>query len=472
MIRNRLKKCLSLLLITLLIQTGSLPAARAFTIGEERELGEKLLYQVRSAFPIIGDPDLHRYINDLGQEVLEVAGIQFFDYRFFIVQSKQFNAFAAPSGLIFFYTELIQSMESEDELVSVIAHEIGHVVKRHLASRMKKGTIVNIAALGAALAAIALGGGGAASQALLTGSLAAGQSAQLYFSREDEKEADLLAYHWLKELGRDTDGQRKMLQTMRKITRYRMGQIPQYLLTHPDPEARLDYVESLIAAEGAAAGSADQERDFSFLRFKYRIMALVEDNAAARAYFNNRLNDPRSPDLIRIMARYGLSQIDRRENNHERSLSLLNEVMAALPNQRILTVDQGIILAEQGEFEKAGELLETALLQQPTDMYAAFYLANVLEKTGDFDRAEHLLREVVDQMPEFSRAYFDLGRVLAQKGEKLAARFYLGKFNLYEGKLKLAEANFKEVAAASTAPTTLRQESEAMLELIERLKKG
>ena len=471
MMQRIVKKGISILLIALLVHIGSPPAARAFTIGEERELGEKLLYQVRSAFPIIGDPDLHRYINDLGREVLDVAGIQFFEYRFFIVESQQFNAFAAPSGLIFFYTELIQSMESEDELVSVIAHEIGHVAKRHLASRMKKGTIVNIAALGAALAAIALGGGGAASQALLTGSLAAGQSAQLYFSREDEKEADLLAYHWLKELGRDPDGQRKMLQTMRRITRYRTGQVPQYLLTHPDPEARLDYVESLIAAEGGTNEDSDRTKDFSFLRFKYRIMALVEDNAAARAYFTNRLNDSRSAAFTKTMARYGLSQIYRQENNYEQALSFLNEVITTLPQQRILRVDRAIILAEQGDFQQARKVLEAALQEHPTDMYAAFHLAGVLEKTGELDRAEYLLREVVAQMPEFSGAFFDLGRILSHQGKKIEARFFLGKHNLYEGKLDLAQTNFKEVIGAPQADAALLKESETMLELIERLKK-
>jgi predicted Zn-dependent protease len=123
---------------------------------------------------VIDDPDLQQYINELGKEVLEVAGIQFFDYRFYIVESNQFNAFAAPSGMIFFYTELIKAMNSEDELVSVLAHEIGHVVKRHLSSRVQKSAAINIASLGLALAALALGGGGAAAQTVMTGSLAAG----------------------------------------------------------------------------------------------------------------------------------------------------------------------------------------------------------------------------------------------------------------------------------------------------------
>ena len=90
-------------------------------------------------------------------------------------------------------------MNSEDELISVMAHEVGHVVRRHLASRMKKGKVINFASMGAALAAIALGGG-AAAQGLLAGSLAAGQSAQLHFSRQDEIEADLLAYQWMQDM--------------------------------------------------------------------------------------------------------------------------------------------------------------------------------------------------------------------------------------------------------------------------------
>ena len=245
---KKLKRLLYLPLIFSMIVSGSLQPAMGFTVGEEKEVGEKLLYTVRASFPLLDDPDLHQYINQIGHEVLDVAGIQFFDYHFYIVESSQFNAFAAPSGLIFFYSKLIESMNSEDELISVMAHEVGHVVRRHLASRMKKGKVINFASMGAALAAIALGGG-AAAQGLLAGSIAAGQSAQLHFSRQDEIEADLLAYQWMQDMHRDTVGQKKMLQTMRRITRYRTGQIPQYLLTHPDPEARLDYVSSLIAAD-------------------------------------------------------------------------------------------------------------------------------------------------------------------------------------------------------------------------------
>jgi predicted Zn-dependent protease len=149
-----------------------------FTIGEERQVGEKLLYTVRSSFEVLDEPDLIQYLNALGAEVIEVAGVQFFDYNFFVVKNNEFNAFAAPSGLIFFHSGLVEKMESENELVSVLAHEIGHIVKRHISSRISKQKKISIATMGMMLAAIALGGG-AATEALLAGSLAAGQSASL-----------------------------------------------------------------------------------------------------------------------------------------------------------------------------------------------------------------------------------------------------------------------------------------------------
>ena len=469
MILSRLYKSITLLLITSLLQVVNPGLSHSFTVGEEREVGEKLLYAVRATFPIVGEPDIHQYINNLGREVLAVAGVQYFDYRFYVVESEQFNAFAAPSGLIFFYTKLIESMNSEDELVSVLAHEIGHVVKRHLASRMQKGKIVNFATLGLALAAIAFGGGGAAAQALMTGSLAAGQSAQLHFSREDEIEADLMAYKWINDLQRDPYGQKEMLKTMRRITRYRMGQVPQYLLTHPDPEARLDYVEGLLAADRSVARERTSENDFAFLRFKYRLMTIGEDSKAARAYLASKMSDSRSSEFDVTMARYGLSQLDHKENSLERALKQLDQVIEELPGREILSVDRAILFAEMGQIEEAKTILKKAVRNDPFNMHATYHLAKILNKTGDTEESLQLFFDVSYEMPEYSTVYFEIGKIFAQKGMEIESRFYLGKFNLYEGKLKLAASNFKQVLKSGLSDQKMKDESEKMLSLIEKL---
>lgn len=465
-----LKRFFTILLVVSMLVSGTLQPALGFSVGEEKEMGEKLLYAVRSSFPILDDPDLHQYINDIGHEVLDVAGIQFFDYHFYIVESSQFNAFAAPSGLIFFYSKLIESMNSEDELISVMAHEVGHVVSRHLASRMKKGKVINMATMGAALAAIALGGG-AAAQGLLAGSLAVGQSAQLHFSRQDEIEADLLAYQWMKDMHRDTVGQKKMLQTMRRITRYRTGQIPQYLLTHPDPEARLDYVESLIAADTDYSVEKEDSRNFSFMRFKYRIMSLTQRSSTVRAYLASEISDSRSSDFEKTMALYGLAQVDQQTNNFEQSIARMDEVIAAFPDKTVLLVDKAVVLADKGDYRLARILLEGVKRTEPNNSHVLFNLGKVAANLGDSDQAVKLFKEVAYEIPEFSDVYFEIGKVLSGQGKDVEARYYLGKFNLYEGQLKLAAANFKQVASKTEEQSEIGKDSREILELIKRLQK-
>lgn len=465
-----LKKIICPVLIATITLTGFNSAAQSFSVGEEKKVGEQLLYAVRSSFPIIDDPDLQQYLSNIGEEVLEVAGIQFFDYRFYIVESSQFNAFAAPSGLIFFYTKLIESMNSEDELISVMAHEVGHVVKRHLASRMSKGAVINIATLGAALAAIALGGG-AAAQGVLAGSLAAGQSAQLHFSRQDEIEADLLAYQWMQELHRDTEGQKRMLQTMRRITRYRTEQIPQYLLTHPNPEARLDYVQSLIAADKDYSVDYDETQNFLFLRFKYRLLSLTERSSTARAFLAGKMSDSRASDFEKIMATYGMSQVELKSNNFDQALDRLDTVIEAFPRETLLLIDKAVVLAARGDLPQARLLLEQTLRRDPGNTYGKYQLAKILTTTGELDQALVLLQDIAFDTPEFSDVYFDIGRILSAQGKTIESRYYLGRYYLFEGKIKLAESNFREVEQKAGEGSELEDKSGEMLALIERIKK-
>ena len=155
MIFKKILRTFLLFLLCSMLMIGN--AIAGFTIGEEREIGEKLLYMIRTEFSLLDDPDISQYVNRLGQQVLANVGPHYFDYRFFVVPSDQFNAFAAPSGLIFFYSGLIETMKTENEFLSVMAHEIGHVQSRHISSRSDKNTKVSAISMALALASLALG---------------------------------------------------------------------------------------------------------------------------------------------------------------------------------------------------------------------------------------------------------------------------------------------------------------------------
>ncbi len=463
-------RCFTWILIISIFQFFTLAPVSAFTIGEEREVGEKLLYSVRSNFHLIDDPDITQYITKLGQSVLEVAGIQYFDYHFFIIDNKEFNAFAAPSGLIFFHSGLIEMMNSEDELVSVLAHEIGHIVKRHLASRMEKGKYTTIGSLGLALAALAFGG--AAAPVLLTGALATGQSFALHFSRQDEEEADLLAYDWLKKLHRNPEGEVKMLESMRRIARYRSEKPPQYLLTHPNPEERLNYIESLLDIDKNNLPEKNSSTDnFEFFRFKYRILAQVKEPQDLKMSLGSILADSRASEFSKVMAQYGLSQTARYENDYSRSLALLDKVMQYFPNKTILQVDRGTVEFAAGQFADAERTLRKALTADSSDMYATFTLAKLLYRTGRIDEAEKYFQTVSYQLPEYSKVYFELGQIASDHKLVGDSSFYLGKYNLYEGKLDQAERNFKNALRTDTLSSKHKIEIKELLEKIKRLQK-
>lgn len=468
--KTRYSKKMVWILAVIFFQFSVVAPVFPFSIGDEREVGEKLLYSVRSAFILRDDLDITQYITKLGQSVLEVAGIQYFDYHFFVIDDKEFNAFAAPSGLIFFYSGLIGAMNSEDELVSVLAHEIGHIHNRHLASRVEKGTYSGVASLALALAAVAFGGSTA--PVLLTGALAAGQSANLHFSRQNEEEADLLAFGWMKKLGRNPEGMVRMMEAMRRISRYRSEKLPQYLLTHPDPDARLDYIQSLLGEDhGADSGRNSVPEDFEFFRCKYRILADVKDTELFKNYLATVLSDPRATPFSKNMATYGLSQLAKNENDYTRSMELLTKVIAFFPDKKILKVDKGVIEFASGKLTEAETTLRAALRNDANDLYAAFTLAKLLARTGRSAEADPYLQTVAYHIPEYSQVYFELGQIAAGNKQEGLAALYLGKFHLYSGKMKLAEQSLKNALNDKSLSDQSATETKMLLKKIELLNK-
>jgi predicted Zn-dependent protease len=230
-------------------------------------------------------------------------------------------------------------------------------------------------------------------------------------------------------------------------------------------------VESLIAADDDYRATNDEQRNFDFLRFKYRILSLTQKSSTARGYLASELSDPRATEFERNMALYGLSQIDQRTNNYEQSLARIDEVIASFPDKQILRVDKAVILSDQGQYLEARILLEQVRRREPNNSYVLYNLGKVAAKLGDADLAVDLFKEVAYNIPEFSEVYFEIGKILSGQGKHIDARFYLGKYNLYEGKLKLAEANFKQVADKTEEQSELGKKSREMLALIERLKK-
>jgi predicted Zn-dependent protease len=184
----------------------------------------------------------------VGQRILAVVPPQPFEYQFHVLREDVYNAFATPAGHIFFNSGLFAALDSEEELAGIIGHEIAHVVCRHISDRIESSKKIGMATLAGMVAGVLLGAGGAAAaaSAVTVGSVAAGQTAALAYSRDNEMQADQLGLGYLTQAGYSGEGLLTSLKKIRSKQWYGSEQIPTYMTTHPASEARMSYIDNWL----------------------------------------------------------------------------------------------------------------------------------------------------------------------------------------------------------------------------------
>jgi predicted Zn-dependent protease len=234
-------------LLTPLLLAALLPACATLTVAEERQLGAEIAQQVTRELLFIRDEVVVDYVSAIGGKIVRAAGPQPFEYRFSVVEDDEINAFTGPAGHIYIHTGTILSARNASELAAVLAHEIGHGVRRHIAKSYGRSRSAGTLQQAGVLAASVFGYGGLAN---LGGGLAA-MTVLNSFTRSEESEADAFAIEVLPAAGYDPNG----LLTFLEVVRETGGpDVPAFLSSHPGTEDRMAEVEALIAARPPAPG--------------------------------------------------------------------------------------------------------------------------------------------------------------------------------------------------------------------------
>jgi predicted Zn-dependent protease len=227
-----------LMALSLLAGCGTL------TVPQEKMLGEEFSREIRREVILLRDSVVTGYVERIGQDIVRAAGPQPFAYHFYVVEDDEINAFAAPAGHVYIHTETILMARNVSELAGVIAHEVGHVVKRHIAENYGRQRNTGIAHQGLVLAAGAFGGSPAAGAANLGGALA-GMAYLNKFGRDAERESDAFAVEVMPKAGYDPIG----LVTFFKTLRSEAGSGgASFLSSHPATNERIEETRLLIAA--------------------------------------------------------------------------------------------------------------------------------------------------------------------------------------------------------------------------------
>src|SRR5262245_43826748 len=229
----------ALLVLGLALGCGTL------SVPEEQALGRQMSSEIRRGVVFLPDRVVERYVRDIGEDILRAAGPQPFEYRFFVIEDDDINAFAAPAGYIYIHTQTILAASNVSELAGVIAPEIGHVTRRHIAQNYNRQRNIGIGTQAAVLAASIFGGGAAATAASLGGGLAA--TAYLNsFGRAAGPDARPRPVGTSPRAGCDPNGRVPASET----TRQKSGDRPaDSLSTHPATADRAKAAPKLIDAQ-------------------------------------------------------------------------------------------------------------------------------------------------------------------------------------------------------------------------------
>jgi hypothetical protein len=226
-----------------------------YSLQQDVELGQEASAEARKQLPLLEDDRVDDYVEDVGDHLVEAIPPEFrhqgFRYTFDVVNQKEINAFALPGGPMFLNRGMIEAAKNEAQMASVMAHEISHVALRHGTAQATKGQKFQIGAIaGQILGAIV---GGAAGTVISQGSQFGLGAYFLKYSREYERQADLLGAQIMARAGYDP----REMANMFKIIQAQGGRSgPEWLSSHPDPGNR----SSAIAKEASmlrVQGSAD-----------------------------------------------------------------------------------------------------------------------------------------------------------------------------------------------------------------------
>jgi predicted Zn-dependent protease len=228
----------------------------------ERRLGAEQHPQLLAEFGGAYDKPEGAYVRRLGEKLAAVAGLEG-QCTFTLVNSDVVNAFAVPGCYIYVTRGLMAVVNSEDELASVLGHELGHIVADHGERQQKRSLLRSLGVLAVAL---------------VTGSERlteiAGRAAgyfTLRYSRKQEYESDDLGIRYLKAAGYDPHAAADMLDALgrqeaflsRTAGRDEAQAIPEWARTHPLSENRSRRAREQAAATGVATGAmAEKEAPY------------------------------------------------------------------------------------------------------------------------------------------------------------------------------------------------------------------
>ena len=253
-------------------QTRITPPKNKYTPAQDVKLGQQAAKEVEQQLPLLRDDGIESFMDRIGRRLVQVIPSEMehreFRYSFKVINVREINAFALPGGPMYVNRGMIQAAAVEGEVAGVMAHELSHVILRHGTAGATKQQPFEIGAMAGAIAGAIIGGD--LGQVVAQGTQFGLGTYVLRYSREYEKQADLLGVQLMARAGYNPLDLMHMFQTIEK--QGRGGGVPQFMSDHPNPGNREAYIKQ-EASHLRIEGQAGDTREFARAQDSLRSMS-------------------------------------------------------------------------------------------------------------------------------------------------------------------------------------------------------
>jgi len=316
------------------------------TPEQDRELGERIMREIRRLNLKFEDPLVDAYIQQLGFRLAAQSDQPERHFEFFVFNAPDLNAFATFGGIVAVNAGLILQAPTESELAAVMAHESAHITQNHIArsieSASKLQPLIALAMVGAILA-----GGGEAAEAAIVGGQALMAQSQINFTRSNEFEADRVGIQTLARAGFDPVNMALVFARFQRVYRI-VGEYapPEFLRTHPVNATRIAEAKNRAQKMQFTKRPADP----MYPLIRERVRNLLEEDPRRLIAFYERA-DGKSDEIEPIARRYGTALALGKAGRADESLKMFRALQRDDAMRLIYQLGEGEALIELNQRE-------------------------------------------------------------------------------------------------------------------------
>ncbi len=418
-------------------QANSLPllgdySSSIISLDTEYSLGQGIVRKIRSANQGVNDPIVESYIQDLTWDLVSTSQLN--DKRISIetIGNLSVNAFAIPGGIIGIHAGLILAAKAEDELASVISHELAHLSQRHFAAQLDQQRLSTPFTIASMVAGILVGvANSEAGTAVLATGTANQLSSHLAFSRRNEQEADRIGMLNLSKSGYSPDAMPRMFNRLLEIQRLQGSLPPEFLLTHPSSSARI--ADSKNRAAQLPKGKKKNHLDFKVVQARLKVHYANRSKLSLNHFREAARNNQTAFNI------FSLALAAAKGQKYNEAAKNFARLPSKWKKNLLVKLSIAQVNADDQQLTKALKSLQKLNLIYPKHSAIQLIYAETLLAAGRPKKAIKQLQQITEYAADNINAWYLLAEAYGLAGKKNQVHTARIEYFLLKGQVKTAK---------------------------------